>query len=260
MDLKNKRIVITGATSGIGRQLMVNLSKYEGVRIIAVGRKMRNIPIAMNIIPFKADISVKEEMDALFDFAIEKLGGIDIFFANAGYAYFKTSEFASWEDIENIYKTNVISPIYSVKRMMDLHRHSGEEYLIAITISCTAKLPMPGNPVYVGSKSALDGFSNSLRYELPAHGHITAIYPVGVKQTNFFEEMYNTPMNPEIVPGKKQTARQVAKMIIKGIEKNKKNIFTDPWFKMKMHFFQLFPFMLNLYSRRQMKKTQVCQK
>lgn len=253
MDFRNKRIVITGATSGIGRQLMNKLFHYEGVKIIAVGRKMRNIPIAMNIIPFKADISRPEELEALFDFAIEKIGGIDIFFANAGYCYFNSSEHAKWEEIDQIFKTNVYSPIFAVKKMMDINRNNNNEYLIAITISSAAKLPIPGNPVYIGTKSALDGFCSAVQYELPPHGNVTAIYPIGVTHTNFFEEMLTTDQ-PIIMPGKKQTSRKVAKIIIEGIEKNKKVIYTDSWFKIKMRFFNLFPFTLRWYINTQKRK------
>ena len=151
MDIRNKRIVITGATSGIGQQLMLLLSRYEGTKIIAVGRQMRHIPIAMNIIPFKAELSEEKDIDALFDFAEKEMGGIDIFISNAGTFYFNTHEKAQWNDFENIFKTNVFASIYATKKMLELHKKSANEFLVAITVSGLAKLPLPGNPVYLGT-------------------------------------------------------------------------------------------------------------
>lgn len=251
MDIRNKRIVITGATSGIGQQLMHALSQYEGTKIIAVGRKMRNIPISMNIIPYKADISKKKEVDNLFDFAIKKIGGIDIFIANAGYSYFYTRENAHWKSIEDISKTNIISPIYSTKKMLDLHLNSNKEFLVAITVSCLSKLPMPSNPVYVATKSALDGFIKTVKYEFPSNGRIAGIYPMAVKYTNFFEDMIEGRKTD--MPGRTQTPKEVAKAIIKGIEKNKKTIYTSPFSKITIYLFNTFPFILNWYSNRKNK-------
>ncbi len=247
MELKNKRIVITGATSGIGKQLMIQLSKYEGVRIIAVGRKMRNIPIAMNIIPFKADISIKEEVDALFNFAQQKLGGIDIFIANAGYV--NTNEPTGWNDIDNIFKTNTISPIYSVQKMIESHLEQ-QEYLVAITISCLAKLSLPFKPLYVATKSALHGFIKSLRYTLPSNGHVSAIYPTGVIHTSFFEDMTTTTNHKNIVPGKKISSQKMARIIIKGIEKNKKEIYSSFCAKIKIILYQMFPFIQKRHAKQ----------
>ena len=83
MKLQNKRIVITGATSGIGLGLLKLLVEIEGIRVVAAGRKTENLPAGENIFPFKCDVSEQTEVDNLFRFAVEKMGGIDIFVANA---------------------------------------------------------------------------------------------------------------------------------------------------------------------------------
>lgn len=250
MNLKNKRIVITGATSGIGQQLMVLLSKYEGTKIIAVGRKMKNIPIDMNIIPYQADVSNEKELDDLFDFSVKRLGGIDIFFANAGYAYFNFHDKATYKDFEDIYKTNVLAPIYCTKKMLDLYDRQKTEIYIAVTVSDTAKLPVGGIPIYVSTKFALDGFIKSVRYEVSGKGFISAIYPSRIRKTNFFEEMFHKNKTADPLPGKRMSAHEVAKAILKGIEKNKKNIYPDSTSRLIIAFFNLFPFLFKRYSKQ----------
>lgn len=248
MDIANKRIVITGATSGIGQQLMFLMSRYEGTKIIAVGRKMRNIPIAMNILPFKADLSQEKDIDDLFNFAIDKLGGIDMFISNAGCTYFNTHETAQWKDFEHIFKTNVLASIYATKKMLNLHMNSTKEFLVGITISSAAKLPLPGNPVYIATKSALDGFIRSARFEFPPQGKVVGIYPMGVKRTNMFEDLIMETKTD--FPGKTQTPQEVAKAIIRGIEKDKKTIYTSFTARLTVYLLNLFPFASNRYLKK----------
>ncbi len=253
MNIRNKRIVITGATSGIGQQLMVQLSAYEGTKIIAVGRQMRNIPIAMNIIPFKAELSQEQDIDALFDFAIREMGGIDIFISNAGSFYFNTHETAQWEDFEDLFKTNVLASIYATKKMLDLHENTTEEFLVGITVSGIANLPYPGNPVYMGTKSALDGFIKGARFEFPPHGHITGIYPMGIRHGSLWEDLLNGKKQNEF-PGKAQTPQEIARAIIRGIEKNRKSIYPNPVTRMVVYLSHVFPFVSDWYSNQLAKR------
>ncbi|WP_347460416.1 SDR family NAD(P)-dependent oxidoreductase [Clostridium sp. DMHC 10] len=150
MNLNGKRIIITGASSGIGLELLKMLSKYDA-SIIAVGRNVENIPVINSkIIPYKCDVSKKENIDELFDFTLEKMKGIDIFVANAGFAYCEEINKADWNHAEKIFNTNVISPIYSFEKMKELNR--GKRYTVAITCSAVSNVPLPAMPFTVQLK------------------------------------------------------------------------------------------------------------
>ncbi|MCZ8344088.1 MAG: SDR family NAD(P)-dependent oxidoreductase, partial [Leptospira sp.] len=84
MQLNQKRIVITGASSGIGLETLKLLETYDGIKILAVDLNEKSISKSEKVIPYKCDISKKENLDKLIKDAEKKLGGIDIFFANAG--------------------------------------------------------------------------------------------------------------------------------------------------------------------------------
>ena len=96
MDIKQKRIVVTGAASGIGKELVKMLSTFE-CDILAVDRNQEAlmdfqnslVSTAANVKTYNSDISLAEPLDALFDYAVQSMGGIDIFVANAGYAYYE---------------------------------------------------------------------------------------------------------------------------------------------------------------------------
>jgi NAD(P)-dependent dehydrogenase (short-subunit alcohol dehydrogenase family) len=96
MKLKDKKIVITGAASGIGYQLVTQcLDKHAVVFGIDLPDHFINIDNP-NFHPFYIDISNEANIDQMFLKAQEVLGGIDIFIANAGFAYYERLDVASW--------------------------------------------------------------------------------------------------------------------------------------------------------------------
>ncbi len=247
MKIENKNIIITGATSGIGLELLNTFSKIRGTQIVAVGRKTENLPIAENIFPFQADISTATEVDALFQFALDRMGSIDIFFANAGFGYYEKLETASWERIENIMATNVTSPVYSLTKMIELNKST--EFMVIITCSVIGKLPFPGFALYTATKFALDGFNSAMQYEMPDNGHLMLVYPVAT-YTAFFDRA----ANQATMPWPHQTTNDVVKAVKKGILKNKKRVFPYPLIKPILYLMHVFPFSFNIYQNIQKKK------
>lgn len=223
MDIKGKNIVLTGASSGIGLELLNMLAEYD-CQVIAVARSIENVEINhTNVIKFACDISTPENVDALFEFACQKFGNIDIFICNAGFAYYEEIEKSDWNHIAEIFKTNVFSAIYASAKMKDLHKD--RPYRVVVTASAMSFLALPGYSLYASTKAALHGFASAYRFELKKRQKLQMVYPIGTR-TNFFNEAgANTP-----VPWPTQTAEQVARAIIKGILKDKKSIFPSKLF------------------------------
>lgn len=249
MNIKDKRIVITGATSGIGLEVLKLLQCIEGSKIIAVGRKIENIPNYPNVFTYKCDVSIPEEMDKLFKFSLDKMGGIDIFLANAGFGYYEVMNKANWNHIENIYRTNVISPFYTYQKMIELNGEN--EFYFLITASAVSFFAMPYYTLYSSTKFALNGFLDGIRFEKPKNAHIALIYPVATK-TKFFKSSSISTQGKEVWPT--QTPNTVAKAIIIGIRKNKKRIIPSPIFKMGLFFGKFFPNMIGFTLKLQIKK------
>lgn len=247
MNLQNKRIVITGATSGIGLDLAITIAKLKGVRIVAVGRDIEKIPAIDNIFKFKADVSKQNEMDALFDFSIQKMGGIDIFFANAGFAYYERLGVSSWNHIEDIFSTNVLAPIYSLTKMIETNKKS--EFMVVVTNSVIGKLPFPGFSLYTGTKFALDGFNSAMQYEMPENGHLMMVYPVAT-----YTDFFNRSAKESYMPWPRQTVKETTAAVLKGIKRNKKRVYPYPFIKVLLYTMNLFPFSMNIYHRIQQKK------
>lgn len=239
---KNKRIVLTGATSGIGEMLLHKLIS-AGAIVVAVGRNTEKLIETSNLYVFTTDISEKENIDILFDFALSKMGGIDVFFANAGFAYCEKLTSANWERIDKIFRTNVYSPIYSLEKMIEV---CGEkEFSYVITASGVAQTPMFSFSIYTATKFAVDGFSQAMQLELPPNVHLTTVYPVAMKTEFFNRSGENAPMPPIF----KQKPEVAVNKILKGVSRKKKYIRPMPLFNLTVWLMGVFPFIKSVGLR-----------
>lgn len=231
MKLNNKNIILTGASSGIGAELCKLLC--EGNKVFAVARNISKIPEHPNIISYSCDVSRQENLDSLFTEALKHFDSIDVFIANAGYAYFGEYDKAEWEQMSGIFNTNVFSAIYSLQKMREI---SGDKaFNFAITASGMSYLAMPGYALYSATKFALKGFTDALRFELKKGQVINMVYPIATL-TSFFDVA-----GAKELPWPRQEASVVAKKIIKGISKNKKHIFPSALFASMLFFNRFLP-------------------
>lgn len=246
MQLDNKRIVLTGGASGIGRALLQLLAGYSvqiivaDVNQIALQSTIDAVPSQNAILtPYIADLSQQQNVDTLFDYAVEKMGGIDLFIANAGYAYYEKIEQPDWDHIVCIYQLNVFSTIYSAEKMKALN--TGQSYKVVMTASSIGHLPLPGYAIYSGTKAALHRFAEAYRYELEDPTSLMLVYPIATR-TNFF----NTAGDEVPVMWPNQTAEVVAKAVIRGIERDRTSVYPSGLFRLFRISERILPFIRNI--------------
>lgn len=235
MKIQHKNIILTGAASGIGKELLVQLLEFEGVKILAVDLNEVDI-VTDKVIPYICDVSKQADIDSLFAFALAQFSTIDIFIANAGFAYYEEISTPDWQRIEKIFQVNVYAPIYSFQKMKALN--IGREYFVMMTASAMAKVAIPGYALYGATKAALDRFEDAYRFENQDLGYLSLIYPIATK-SNFFNRSTDLSRNDVPIPFPAQTPEVVAKAMIKGIQHNKTHIFPSKLFQFG-RFFQFF--------------------
>ncbi|PKL35174.1 MAG: short-chain dehydrogenase [Spirochaetae bacterium HGW-Spirochaetae-1] len=243
MNLENKKIVLTGASSGIGKAILAELKKHN-VQVLVGDLEPKKVEtVTGKIMAEKCDVSNPQNIDKLFASAQKKLGGIDIFIANAGFAYYEQIKKSDYDHIEKIYKVNFMAPVYITEKMKELNK--GKEYMVVITASAMGKLALPGYALYSSTKAALDSFASAYRYEKDDLGIISLIYPIATK-TEFFRVAAGdtTP-----VPFPAQTPGMVARAVIKGIQKNKKSIFPSKLFVSMMVINRYLPVIFPVYLK-----------
>lgn len=259
MDIHQKRIVLTGAASGIGRALLELLSALPA-KITAVDIHQQRLEKALSalesasaeLIPFYADLSKPQFIDNLFKFAIQKMGGVDLFIANAGFPYYEKQQTADWQHIQEIFHINTLSPIYSFQKMLQINH--GQNFKVVFNASAMALMAMPGYALYSATKAALHRFAEAARLELEDPHQLMLVYPIATR-TRFFEVANaNTP-----IPWPAQSPQQVAKAILRGIQKDKLSISPSWIFSLILFLDRFQPFIRRAYQwyyRRVLQKGQ----
>lgn len=209
MKLKNKRYLVTGACSGLGKALVCGLRQVEGIKIVAVNSNF--------------DISKPANIEDILDFAIKHMGGLDCVIACAGFGYYESFGNKGYRHIISIFETNVLSPIYMLERL--LAKTQGQVAFVAVS-SMLGKFGLSGMALYSATKHALAGFADAYKFEKPKRLHYMTAYPITMK-TNFWNKL------PQDIPIPKpiQKADVAARAILKGLGKNKKSVYTAPFSK-----------------------------
>lgn len=227
--LNGKIILITGASSGIGRQTFIDISKLEPKAIIIVSRsyeKLKKIAEEVNskseILIHPCDISKKESVLEMSKIVLNKFGKIDILINNAGIGIYGYLKDQTIEDIERVTNTNYFGMVYCTKAFLNsmIDNKSGKIINVA---SLAASFGIPKMAPYCASKFAMLGFSESLSYELRNSGiNVTVVSPVAVR-TNFFDNKSFEGKMPHKL-GYILDPKTVSKAIISAITSNRVEI------------------------------------
>jgi len=250
MDFDHKRIVITGAASGIGQALLQQLAQYDahilaadidGERLLQTVTDLAKTPARLAC--FVVDLSGQEAVDGLFMEAVQKMGGVDIFFANAGFPYYERLGKPDWQHIDDIFRLNVIAIIYSLEKMQALNR--GRDFRMVVTASAMAQIAMPAYALYSGTKAAIDRFAEGLRFELEDPRQLVMVYPIATR-TNFFNAA--NAQRPPPVPWPSQTPRAVAKAALRGVLHNQKTVYPSFLYRIMRLLDRFLPFSRRIYQ------------
>ena len=189
-----KNVLITGASSGIGKHTAIEFVNSGVSIIILVARcgsklieleKILKTTGSSKVVVYPCDVSNKTDVVKMSKNILERFGYIDVLVNNAGFGLYGEVKSQSIEEIESITYTNYLGTVYCTKVFLDsmLSRKSGHIINVA---SVAASFGVAGLAAYCGSKYAILGFSESLYHELHGSGvGITVVSPIAVR-TNFF--------------------------------------------------------------------------
>lgn len=246
-------MVLTGAASGIGQALLELLAQYP-LEIIAADRdeaRLLGVCAALNnsrakIIPVTADVSSQIGNDALFARALLEFGGVDIFVANAGFAYFETITQPDWARLEAIYNVNTLAPIYALERMAVLN--SGKAFKVVWMASAMAHIGLPKYAAYSSSKGALHRFADAYRWQMPDPRSLMLVYPIATRTRFFAASSDATP-----VPTPSQTPEEVARAVLHGIATDKLEVYPSLLFQVGFWLTLLFPSLRRFVQVRELR-------
>ncbi len=227
-DFKNKVVIITGASSGIGKACAYELARQGATIVLASRRENELIKIetklkkeGCDILSVKTDVRKIDDCERLIKRTVQEYGRIDVLINNAGISMRANFEDLDLSIIKELMDTNFYGAVYCTKFALPyLIKQKGS--LIGIS-SITGLTPLPGRTGYAASKHAMDGFLNTLRLENIKKGlHVLIVHP-GFTSSNIRmaaltkngKPQRETPRDEERMMSSEKVAQTIAKATLK---------------------------------------------
>ncbi len=186
-DKAQKTILITGTSSGLGKTA-TRLFASSGWKVIATMRNPGDageLADMDNVLVARLDVQDRSSIEAAIEAGIARFGRIDALVNNAGFGLFGLFESTSREKIQQQFDVNVFG-VMDVTRAILPHFRQNKGGLIINISSGAGVFTLPMISLYCASKFALEGFSESLSYELASQGiTVKIVEPGGMLSTNF---------------------------------------------------------------------------
>ncbi len=231
--MKNKVIVITGGSSGIGKALAEKFGK-EGSKILITGRNQVGLDITINelrnknidIHGFRGDVSIENDNKAMAEEAIRLFGTIDILINNAGISMRALFSEVEIDVVKKVMEINFYGALYATHYCLpEIIKNKGS--VVGIS-SIAGFLGLPGRTGYSSSKFALNGFLGVLRTELLKTGvHVLTACPgftaSNIRKHALTKDGHEQGESPR-VEEKMMTAEECAHHIYKAVAKRKRSL------------------------------------
>lgn len=227
MELKDKVVVITGASSGIGRALAIEFSS-KGAIVVIAARNIEKLKETETIIKqnngkvlfVKSDISIENDCKALINASIQKYGTIHVLVNNAGVSMRALFEDIDLKVIKQLMDINFWGTVFCTKYAFPyLLKNHGS--VVGVS-SIAGYKGLPGRTGYSASKFAMHGFLEALRIENMKKGLHVMIACPGYTKSNVRNAALTKDGSAQggspLEEGKLMTAEEVARRIVKGVE------------------------------------------
>ena len=238
-----KIAVVTGSSSGIGFETSLALARegyftYATMRNLGKAEEIKKISedegLSLKVI--ELDVDNEQSAENAIKSIIDEKERIDVLVNNAGWGLWGTAEDVSLDEFREQFETNFFSVVRIIQKVAPVMRKQGSGNIVNIS-SIAGRIGFPVSTAYISSKFALEGLSESIRFELGQFGVNVIIIEPGVIKTKFFDSMRTAKKADEgetyrdithkVVTGVKMMAemgtspKEVANVIINAIKQEK---------------------------------------
>ncbi|HIK16857.1 MAG TPA: SDR family oxidoreductase [Leptolyngbyaceae cyanobacterium M33_DOE_097] len=193
-----KTVFVTGASSGIGKAT-VDIFQRNGWNVVATMRSPETATdlTEQNVLRLRLDVTESGSIQAAVEAAIAKFGSIDVLVNNAGYALIGTFEACTPEQIQRQFETNVFGLMNVTRAVLPGMRDRNTGTIINLS-SIGGRMAFPLYSLYHATKWAVDGFSDSLQYELEPFNIRVRIIEPGPIKTDFYSRSLDLATQPHL--------------------------------------------------------------
>lgn len=195
MSLKQKKIIITGASTGLGKQIAFSAARQGAALILLARNREKLSAVASECLQmgaptaryYEVDLQSAEQIDGFLDeLQVEKIVA-DILVNNAGHGYNQDFLSLDFTLARAMFEVNVLALMYLSQKIVMQMLSKGSGHIINIA-SLAGKVASPQSAVYAASKAAVISFSNSLRLELKPMNIQVSTVNLGPMDTSFFDD------------------------------------------------------------------------
>ena len=228
---KDKVVIVTGASSGIGKDSAIRFAK-EGAKVVLVSRTKEKLETVQNIIKefnqdvivIPTDVSSKEQVTNAVNKTIEKWGRIDVLFNNAGSSEVGLVEDDDFEQkLKHLFDVDLMGSVYFTKEVLPFMKKQGEGHIMNMS-SVVGRKGFPHFGAYSSIMHAITGFTSSLRQELRGSGINVSIIHPALTQTPLLEHVKPEDMPPPFRRFTPIPVEQVGKAVLEGVYHNRARI------------------------------------
>jgi len=235
MQVGGSTAIITGASSGIGREVAREFAK-RGANVVLASRsrdaldrlasELISLPGRVFVAP--TDVTERLSVEALVRRTSEEFGGIEILVNNAGVGLFAPIADGNPDNARYLFDVNFWGSVNCIQAVVPYMRDAGRAHIVNVS-SIAGHISPPYMGMYSATKHALAAVSDSLRTELAGTGiGVSTVYP-GLTETHFTQNMLQEVEAPEIPPIVRWTpADHVAHRIYQAVRWNIRDVYIQP--------------------------------
>lgn len=234
--MKDKVIVITGASTGIGAAVAA-VAIARGAKVVLAARREAELAavaaeLGANALPVVTDVTVRADHERLCARAIERFGRVDCWINNAGRGISRLVSQLSDADLDDMMTVNLKSVLYGIQAVLPQLKQQRSGHIMTIS-SMLSRMPLaPQRSAYSAAKAAVNLLMGSLRLELRAEFpelHVTTVLP-GIVATDFGKHALHGGIDSRQAPGA-QPVEEVAAIIVDAIAQPRADVYTRPQMK-----------------------------
>lgn len=208
--MAKRTVLITGCSTGFGRAAALKF-RDEGWNVAATMRDVSKWTggSSESLLVLPLDVGNKSSIESAVDRVVQQFGSLDCVVNNAGSGLFSVFEATPLDTVRAIFETNVFGMMQVIKTILPHFQNKGGGRIVNVS-SSSSIMPEPFMAAYSASKWAMEGFTESLRYELATQNiQLKLIEPGLVKETRFVEKTAAASQAFPIPPSYQAYANQV---------------------------------------------------
>ena len=255
-QLAHRRVLITGASSGIGKALAKEFAHAHARLLLTARREDRLKDLATEltaggaeqVVTLAGDVTDAQHRTQLGNVAERELGGLDILINNAGVGGIGSFATADETRLRTIMEVNFFAPVELVRTLLPVLRESDDGVIVNVG-SVLGHCAVPLKSEYCASKFAMHGFTDALRMELADEGIDVLLVSPSTTRSEFFDQALRSEGNAN-VNRQPMTPQQVARSTIRGLQRRRRETILSLGGKLLVYADRMIPGIVSRLLRR----------